>query len=236
MPGVEAVVFDLDGTLFDHDGAVIDALRAWWPDLDDAHRHRAERAWFAAEHRHVARWLSREITWTEQRRERLREVLPVLGRAVEGERELDGIFDEYLVRYQAAWRGFDDLGALARLSVQGLRLAVLTNGNEEQQRAKLAALGLAERFELVLTAEALGAAKPCALVFREACRRLGLAPGSVLHVGDVIDTDVRAPIGAGLRAVLLDRTSRVHEAPAVRSLTELPAYVTGLNHRIDSTQ
>ena len=55
------------------------------------------------------------------------------------------------------------------------------------------------------------------------CRRLGLAPAEVVHVGDRHDLDVVAARAAGLRALHLDRDGRGVEPAEGRlsSLTEL---------------
>jgi putative hydrolase of the HAD superfamily len=61
----------------------------------------------------------------------------------------DAWFGSYLRHYRSAWRTFDDvLPALAVLAEThpSVALGVVTNGEGEPQRAKLAAIGLSERF------------------------------------------------------------------------------------------
>ena len=81
-----------------------------------------------------------------------------------------------------------------------LPIAALTNGN-----ADLAAIGIASLFRFQLGAREYGAAKPDAGLFHEACRRLGCAPGEVLHVGDHPHMDVAGAANAGLRSCWIDR-------------------------------
>lgn len=164
-------------------------------------------AWSAAEASHHADWARGLISFPEQRRRRLRDVLPMVGLPVGDEAALDATFAEHLQCYQGAWRGFDDVdAALALLRARGLVTAVLTNGAEAQQRAKLERVGVLHAVGPVFTAEALGVAKPSRQAFATVCTSLALAPGAVLHVGDDEALDVTAARDAGLHAVHLDRT------------------------------
>lgn len=235
----DVILFDLDGTLLDHDGAVRRALDAWLPRLSPAgtsssawtpeQRDAVVVAWFDAEKTHFTRWRTGEVSFAEQRRARLRDVLPVMGRrdaADASDAELDELFDGYLDEYEASWRLFDDaVPALDALQHSGFRVALLTNGTEEQQRAKVERTGLMPWLEAVFTAEGLGVAKPSADAFRLSCDALGVAPGRVLYVGDDPVVDVRGALDAGLEAVHLDRlgTHVVEPARRIRSLLDLPA-------------
>ena len=82
--------FDLDGTLVDHEGAVVRALHDWLPRIGVAPDAVPPlvSTWFAAEERHFASWRSGEISFAEQRRRRLRDVLPLIGRSVPDDAEL----------------------------------------------------------------------------------------------------------------------------------------------------
>ncbi|MEJ5867619.1 HAD family hydrolase [Pseudokineococcus sp. 5B2Z-1] len=215
------VLLDLDGTLLDHRGSVERALRAWTARLAPP-RAPADLlgAWLAAERRHLPAWRDGTASFAEQRRRRLRDVLPLLGLPVGGDAALDAVFAGYLEAYEAAWTAFDDVeDALAELAGAGLATAVLTNGVEEQQRAKLARLGLSGRVGPLLTAEALGVAKPDPRVFTLACERLGRSPAQVVSVGDDHALDVLAARAAGLRAVHLDRLGEGPPGERARTTT-----------------
>lgn len=207
VPPVEAVVLDLDDTLFDHTASARAGVGAWLAGRDVAMTGAVAQAWFAAEERHHGDWTRGLISFAEQRRRRLREILPMVGLATGSDAFLDAVFAEYQECYQRAWRSFDDaLDVVAALRARGLVTAVLTNGMEAQQRAKLQRIGLLDSIGPVFTAETLGVAKPSPRAFATVCAALDLAPGSVLHVGDNHALDVVAAREAGLRAVHLDRT------------------------------
>lgn len=231
MAPIKLVIFDLDGTLLDHRGAVTDAVTRWLTQRGVEPTDELVHAWFAAENRHLPAWRSGEISFPEQRRRRLRDFLPMVGIAVGDDERLDQTFAGYLACYQAAWRVFDDVdAALARVRHTGIGMAVLTNGTVEQQNAKIAAVGLTVRVGPVFTAEELGAAKPDPSTYLTVCRRLGVPTAAALHVGDLHDLDVLAPRSVGPRAVHLDRTGTgpPGETQRITSLAELPDHLTAL--------
>ncbi|MCA2217707.1 HAD family hydrolase [Jidongwangia harbinensis] len=220
---IRGVLFDLDGTLLDQDGAVDDALRRWLPTLGVAPEPHVLARWHEIQERHLGAWRERRITFAEQRRRRLRDFLPEVGVAAAAP-DLDHIFAGYLRCYQASWRAFDDADdALTAVAAAGLAVAVLTNGTTEQQNDKLARVGLAGRVGPVWTVDNLGVAKPDTGAFLGACARWGLPPAAVLSVGDRHDLDVLPARAAGLSAVLLDRhgTGPADEPHRVGSLREL---------------
>ena len=83
-------------------------------------------------------------------------------------------------------------------------VGALTNGN-----ADLAAIGIASLFRFQLGAREFGSSKPDPALFQEACRRLGVAPKEVLHVGDHPYMDIAGAARAGLRSCWIDRGDHV---------------------------
>ena len=76
MATMRAVGFDLDGTLFDHRGSARTAVDTFARHVGIEPTETAREDWFAAEAEQFERWRSGEISFVEQRRERLRAVLP----------------------------------------------------------------------------------------------------------------------------------------------------------------
>ncbi|MBA8793757.1 putative hydrolase of the HAD superfamily [Friedmanniella endophytica] len=218
---VEALVLDLDDTLFDHTGSARDALAAWLPGLGAEATPELVDFWFRVEEVHFESWRSGRISFAEQRRRRLRDLLPVLGHPVGTDDELDATFEGFRSRYQACWRPFPDVHPTLARWWRRVPIAVLTNGSDVQQRAKVAAIGATPYLVDVFTAEALGTPKPDPRSYRTVCAALGVPPERVLHVGDRYDLDVVAARAAGLQAVHLDRSGTGPDPDAVRSLTAL---------------
>lgn len=226
------MLWDLDGTLVDHETAVTEALHTWLPALGVAPTADLLRLWGTLLERHLLAWRDRRISFAEQRRRRLRDFLPAVGlRAPGDDDELDAVFAGYLRCYEDAWRAFDDASpALDAIDRAGLRCAVLTNGSLRQQTGKLVRTGLRDRVGPVFTPEELGAAKPTPAAFLAACQRWGLPAAAVVNVGDRYDLDVLAARAAGLRAVHLDRhgAGPGEEPLRVRSLHELAGLLADL--------
>lgn len=223
---VGGVLFDLDGTLVDHESAVRGALRAWLADhaLTPGQVDELIPLWLELEERHYSQWRSGQITFQEQRRRRLRDFLPAIGTTPD-EDQLDDIFAGYLTAYEQHWTAYDDaLTGLRLVARAGLRVGVLTNGQLEQQTAKLVATGLREFCGDIFASSELGAAKPEKRAFVRACAGLGVIPGRVLMVGDHYEVDVLGARAAGLQAVHLDRASKnlPPEPGRISTLRDLP--------------
>ncbi len=116
------------------------------------------------------------------------------------------------------------LGALRRA---GYRLAIVSNW-PCGLGAFCRELGFGQLFEHVLASAEVGYAKPDARIFLEACRRLGVGPERVLHVGDTVAEDVEGARAAGVRPLLLARA----EAP-VQAGIEWVRDLTGVLRHLD---
>ncbi len=215
------MLFDLDGTLLDHESAAAAALRAWLPSygLSREDIEAVIPLWSDLEDRHYRAWRAGEISFQEQRRRRIRDFLPAVGGTVQAG-QLAAVFAGYLTGYEAAWAAFDDAApALRRIAAAGHRIGVLTNGDHAQQTAKLAAIGLLDLCGPVFASSELPAAKPDRRAYIEACRRLHVDPGHALMVGDNYELDVLAARAAGLSAIHLDRPADRSEPTSGRITT-----------------
>ena len=79
-------------------------------------------------------------------------------------------------------------------------LATLSNGN-----ADLGAIGLAHHFEVMMSAGALGYAKPDPRAYNALAEALTLKPAEILFVGDEPHADVAGPRTAGMQTVWVNR-------------------------------
>jgi putative hydrolase of the HAD superfamily len=203
---VGAVGFDLDGTLFDHRGSARSAAVHFLGSLGVVASDSTLASWFAAEDEHFERWRSGEISFSEQRRQRLRCVLPPLGVSVPADDvDLDELFGRYLRAYESSWQAFPDaLPLLRSLRGSGHRIGLLTNGAEDQQLAKLRRTGLLDGFDVVCTSEGIGFSKPDARAFAALASELGVEPAACLFVGDDQAKDADGARAAGMQAVLVD--------------------------------
>lgn len=126
------------------------------------------------------------------------------------------------------FRLFDDTAAaLDLLADRGARLAVVSNWDCSIAEV-LSGLGIARRFEVIISSAEVGVAKPAAAPFLEALGQMGVRPsGDVVHCGDQISADGDGARAAGLTPVIIDRDGDLGEQasaagyPRVRRLTEL---------------
>ena len=93
---------------------------------------------------------------------------------------------------------------LKRLREQGKRLAILTDGRPEGQRAKIEALGLEPLVDEILITDELGGAmfrKPNDIGFRILQTKLGIPFSGMVYVGDNPAKDFQAPDELGMGSV-----------------------------------
>ena len=163
---------------------------------------------------------------------RFRRYLDALAGAVRLARMPDPVF-ERLDAYHRVHNLWEEVppevpAALERLRGR-VRMGVVSNANGTV-RAKLARIGLAEYFELIIDSQEVGIEKPDPRIFALALERMGVAPAQAAYVGDLYHVDVVGAAAAGLSPYLLDpcdlyRSSLSGSSPVtrIRSLDELSA-------------
>ena len=209
--GISVVLFDLDDTLFAHRKAVDDGIVAHVRALGAPYRvtdAAAEvAAWYELEERHYHSYLGGELDYEGQRRARARDFAARHGVELD-DAAASTWFARYFEHYVDNWVLHDDavpsLDAL-ETAIPGVRFGLITNGDDAFQLRKIARIGLAERFEHVVTSGAFGIVKPDASIFQHACALFGVAPAAAAYVGDRLATDAIGAARAGLTGVWLDR-------------------------------
>lgn len=221
LDGIRAVVFDLDDTLYLEKDFVLSGYRAvaekvladFGVDIEGALRARFEEG---------------------RRGDLFTPALAAAGIAATEEyvRQLVQVYR----RHTPQLRPCLDTAALEQLRAAGLVLGVLSDGWLPTQENKLAALGLGHYFEAVVFSESLGGQhfwKPAPAPYEECLRRLGLAAGAALYVGDNPGKDFSGARQLGMRSLRIRRPGGQHvdrEAASpedradgeIRSLLELP--------------
>ncbi|NJQ04020.1 HAD family hydrolase [Streptomyces lonarensis] len=91
----------------------------------------------------------------------------------------------------------DSLRRLART----VQLGVITNGDTDQQHAKLVHSGLAHHFRTVVCALGNSRRKPDPAPFQQACAEMAVRPEQCLYVGDEWATDVVGARNVGMHPV-----------------------------------
>ena len=167
---------------------------AWSIRLLDAYRRINADLWRA--------YQRGEIDPATLSRERFCRLLGEMGRdAAEGGAMGAAYIEELSRRGDVLPGGRSALAAVGRRA----RVGAVTNGIDRVQRERLRAAGIAHRFEIVVTSESCGFAKPDPRILHEAMNALGAAPHETAYVGDDAHADGGAAQAAGVRFWWIDR-------------------------------
>lgn len=216
-----AICFDLDDTLIDDLAASSTGLRAVMERLGHPNFGAARSLWDVQTEISLGSYLRGHLSLEQQRRERIRALATQAGHANIADQHCDDLYRLYLDAHRSSWQVFPDaIPTLNTLASAGYRLAVVTNGIEALQHAKLQTMELAPYFHAVVCADTAGSGKPDPRIFQMAAQRMGVDPSSCWHVGDQIQADAVGAVAARMHPVLIDR--RGHQPfEAVTTITGL---------------
>jgi HAD superfamily hydrolase (TIGR01509 family) len=204
---VDMITFDVGGGLYDDDAFAQALLRAT---RELARRRFDEREYWDLYHE------------SRQSQADLRTAMSQ--RFGVNRQELHELAGNYL-RYSAS-QLYPEVKSTLRLLAGRYRLGVVAN----QDEAVLEALrrdGLLELFDVVALAKAAGVMKPDPRIWQYALRQAGVTPDRAVHVGNRLDSDVRAAKSLGMRTIWLVR-GEAPSSPTVEQLAEADAVVTSL--------
>jgi putative hydrolase of the HAD superfamily len=118
--------------------------------------------------------------------------------------------------------------AIDRLKALGVRLALVTNGAADTQRAKVERFELAHRFDHIQIEGEHGFGKPEERAYLHAMETLGVTARDTWMIGDNLEWEVEVPQRLGIYAIWIDvhgdglpEGSTVRPDRIIRSLTEL---------------
>lgn len=188
----KAVLFDLDGTLFDRDASFLELVQDQY-DCFAAELERVPRESFV---RRVVEmdqhgYVDKHVVYSDLARE--------LGLPETTAERLTTHFRDAYASYS---RCFPEVpSALAGLRAGGIKLGIITNGSTRMQEQKIRQLGLTDLMDDVLISEREGLRKPDRKIFERALERLRVAPAEAWYVGDHPLVDVQGAFEAGLTPV-----------------------------------
>jgi phosphoglycolate phosphatase len=183
---VDAILFDLDGTLADTA-----------PDLGAAlNRVRADRGLAPVPLEHLRPYASHGA----------RGLIGAGMGVTPGQPGYDALRDAFLAHYEAALCVDSVLFAtvdalLDALEARSLSWGIVTNKATRYTTPLLSALRLAARAGAVVCGDTMPFAKPHPAPLREAASRLGVAPQRCVYVGDA-ERDISAGVAAGMRTIV----------------------------------
>lgn len=188
-PVIRAVFFDLDGTLYDRDAAILAVARSQYEafrnDFGDVPQSSfVERLLALDAHGHsrtprLHHELAREFGLPDSLGDRLEACFRTL--------------------YPQFCRVTDDTRTtLETLRRRSLKTGLITNGPTDWQSLKIEAMGVGPLFDTVLISENEGIGKPDARIFARAVERCGVTASESMFVGDHPEADILGAKAAGL--------------------------------------
>ncbi len=225
MPGrtmrrdIQAVVFDLDGTLLDRRRSFERFVRDQW--------ERFAHCLQTADQKQYVE------TLIELDRDGYAPRKSLFTGAIARFRLPSGVAETLLDDYRAGFPNacvlFPDAAqTLTCLRTSGLKLGLITNGSIRMQSQKLQCLALSPLFDTILISDAEGISKPDRQIFHRALERLNTSPAQAVFVGDHPEVDVAGARAAGMQAIWRrdPSVSRMVEADGV--IEELADLLTWL--------
>lgn len=233
IPGLRAVVFDLDGTLarfgLEPSQALAHALaeQAKLPDPRWPERDFLAEAGYADLFEEVSdERLNGAFfiygTWAEA----LKRYLIANGASPE---QAALIVDDYVQRRVESVQLRPGARELLAKGLKGFKLGLLTNGPSELQWGKIDRLRIGEAFDAIIVSGDLGIHKPDLGIFQAMAKALRVEPHEALYVGDSLYDDMTGAKRAGWWAIWFNTGHRQPD-PAdakpdleISSLDELPS-------------
>ena len=140
---------------------------------------------------------------------------------------LDAFVEVYIAEWNTGVRYLPGIRDLLASLADTYRIAVVSNTHEpDLVPAHLAAMGVADLVDTVVTSVEMGVRKPSPAIYAEALSRLGIGAEAAVFVGDNPTADYFGPRSVGMRAYLIDPAGRHATVPPgdrLSSVFDLPA-------------
>ncbi|MEF3351827.1 HAD family hydrolase [Paenibacillus sp. GYB006] len=222
------IFFDLDETLFDFKAAEYLAVNNFFTQcIEQSNQHADDfyQLWCEVGKTHFDRFLRGELTFEQQKIERIQELFHRSGLQI-SDVHAQEYFQIYLNRFEENWKAFDDvIPTLAALSNH--RLGIITNGDSAQQRQKLEKIGIMDYFQVIVAAGDIGISKPNTEIFEYACRLAEENPADCYYVGDNMDSDIIPCEKIKMRGIWLNRKNEnKSHTRTIKRLNELQSQFT----------
>lgn len=220
---IQAVIFDLDGTLLNRDAS----LRKF---IDGQYERLNEWVGYIPKDKYISRFIEldcRGYVWKDKVYQQL-----VCEFTITGINWTD-LLQDYITQFKKSCVPFPHLiKMLEELRSKNLILGMITNGKGHFQIDNIRALGIEKYFETLLVSEWEGIKKPDPQLFKRAMDQLNVLPNESIYVGDHPEYDIKAAQNVGMKAIWKKdcQWNHVNADFIVDDLAEIPFIIDHLTN------
>ncbi|MBT2606679.1 HAD family hydrolase [Bacillus sp. ISL-53] len=218
---INAVIFDLDGTLLNRDAS----LQKF---IDGQYERLNKWVGYIPKETYTARFIEldcRGYVWKDKVYQQLVGEFDITGITWED------LLQDYISQFKNSCVPFPNLiSMLEKLRSNNLVLGMITNGKGQFQIDNIRALGIKKYFETILVSEWEGIKKPDPQIFKRALEQLNVSPDESIFVGDHPKNDVNAAQNVGMKGIWKKdfQWNNVEADFIVDDLAELPLIIEKL--------
>jgi putative hydrolase of the HAD superfamily len=189
QPVIRAVLFDLDGTLYSRDDAIVRMAEVQFATFRDQFAHVTQ-----------AHFIERLVALDNHGHGRIPQLHHRLAAELGfSEHVADQLEACFRANYpQCCQISADTVPTLLTLRSRGFKVGMITNGPTLWQSRKIDALGIAPLFDAILISGNEGVDKPDPRIFHRALDRCGVVAAESMFVGDHPQADIRGAREAGM--------------------------------------
>jgi putative hydrolase of the HAD superfamily len=218
---IQAVIFDLDDTLFDHYYSLqagLTALQKTTPNLQQQTLDDLTSTYVdLVESLHI-QVLQKQLTLDQARIQRMQSFFLKYGRTLSVD-EAQNYAEHYRGVYLAARQPVPGAIALLRhLRTRNVKTAIITNNASLEQREKLEFCKLTPLIDVVVISEEVGVIKPDPAIFAIALKQLECNASQAIMVGDAWNTDILGAHRAGIKSIWLNRFGARCPDPSITTI------------------
>jgi HAD superfamily hydrolase (TIGR01549 family) len=214
---VNAVVFDLDDTLLDHQYSSrcgLAALKQEYQFLRTVPLEDLEQENFRLRNELHIESMGGGLSLEQVRIERFRRLFRFVGVEVTTETAKTALV-HFRRNYQTARRPIDGVVALLKKLRAIVKIGVISNHMVQEQREKLSVCGIDRFIDVLVVSEEVGFAKPDRVIFEVTLDRLNSTAAEAVMIGDTWETDIIGAHRAGIRSIWLNRYGLTCPKPAM---------------------
>ncbi|MCF6136745.1 HAD family hydrolase [Pseudalkalibacillus berkeleyi] len=145
------------------------------------------------------------------------------------------LYNDYQEKFHdhcVAMDGMDEM--FAYLKNKDIQLGIITNGETVFQTKTIQALSLEDHFQTILISENEGIRKPSEAIFTKCLHQLKVSPKEAIYVGDHPENDIQAAARIGFTTIWIE--NGCYDEPSiadfkVKDLSHVPMILEQINRR-----